>query len=125
MGGVDPTSDLLRATRRLQAANAGVQIAQRIQSGGLDGSLDSIEGAIAARRAEIKANLEDRVKEVYGPDAEIVVKHAAKTPTEALCGAELGGVPTCGPASDCPHQPRQLTTVGPHLGPYTFRESSR
>lgn len=32
-----------------------------------------------------------------------VRRTAERTPTSVQCGAELGGIPTCGPAADCAH----------------------
>lgn len=85
------------------------QVCLWIEHGRLDGGLAVLEAAIAARHAARKAKLDDEIKEIYGPDAHVAYdrpKAYGFEPNSAQCGAELGGVPTCGPASDCPHQPR-------------------
>ncbi len=69
-----------------------------------DRSLDALEEAIADRRKAIHAELEAKVKEVYGPEATIVLPKPPVYRGGTLeCGALDGGVATCGPAADCPH----------------------
>lgn len=40
---------------------------------------------------------------VVGVRLTFVRRTAERTPTSVQCGAELGGIPTCGPAADCAH----------------------
>lgn len=76
-------------------------IVEKIRSGRLDGQLLSLIHECEQRQEDRKDQLRMRVKDIFGENAVIVVE--PRTPNTILCGAEEGGVATCGPAADCPH----------------------
>lgn len=84
--------------------NKEMHVIQIIQSGKVDNALIRITDQIRARQEWLEEDTRKRVKQIFGDDAEIVTPpELTLTPRTILCGAEIGGIPTCGPASDCPH----------------------
>jgi hypothetical protein len=85
--------------------NKEMHVIQIIESGKVDRALERIRKALDDRQVAREAEALKQAKEVFGDNAEIVVPKppVLRQPNTILCGAETGGIPTCGPAADCPH----------------------